>query len=226
MGDSLELFSINLKQELFNKRFFLKQAKAAIEKLGGESTLEHLPVNEKIWTSLLSKQLFIPQRSDPIGLVLLFNEKFHQLKFTNSQITEDSLEQIIKEYKSIINNLKVLNTLFLQRIDDASIDDRDSIISEQSSSKKNAKLHSILESFIANFLTVDLSGPMELNEENSSRILNLIERLIAGDHTLKLSDFEPDCLGLYRLLVNSCLIIKIKINNNEDDFFLRLHDLN
>ncbi|EHN01604.1 Mcm22p [Saccharomyces cerevisiae x Saccharomyces kudriavzevii VIN7] len=72
--DVLDVYIKNLENQIGNKRYFLNQTRSAIEEIRSRSVdSAGKAVDPEIFTELLKKPMFLPERADPIGFSLMSN---------------------------------------------------------------------------------------------------------------------------------------------------------
>lgn len=215
----LETYRESLETQIYVKRDLLKQVRKAIDEL--PAVVE----SEGSWRELLSKPLFRPDRSDPIGLSLASVSQTTRLETTKTWIEEkerhlSSLESMLRDQRDANKELIVLTDLLEHKLEGMSSKD------QKENSKKPAVLNDELlrnlEDFTKNVLAVDLVDAEEAGNDLSEEVFSLILRLLNHDDTLEVIDFHNCSKKLYRLLLRSNLITVIDSPN--DRRYVRLLD--
>lgn len=215
-NDLLEVYLKSLEDQLENKKYFLKQAQHAIDRLQTDpDTYQRIP--DEDWQDFLKKPMFFPGRSDSIGLSLA-SESLGSRQQTSEEWLEymkhilSDMEEMVKYQHEANHEISILIELL----------ERNSTISSMSLVKTatkspeqlNRELYGKLEDFVRHYLSVDLLDAEDAGNELFGEIFQLIRRLINYDTSLRVTDFHRASRGLYRLLLRSNLI---SINKGSDD---------
>lgn len=206
--DLLEVYQKSLEDQLENKKYFLRQAQNAIDRLQTDpDTYRRIP--DENWQAFLKKPMFFPGRSDPIGLSLA-SESLGSRQQTSEEWLEymerhlSDMEEMVKYQYEAKNEISMLIELL----------ERNSNISTmpllkkatKSPEQRNRDLYDKLETFVRDYLSVDLTDAEDAGKDIFDEIFRLIKRLINYDTSLKVTDFHRASKGLYRLLLRSNLI--------------------
>ncbi|AET39932.1 Mcm22p Ecym_5156 [Eremothecium cymbalariae DBVPG len=217
-----EAFNQRLRHEIENKQFFLKQAQAAVQKLSKTSDVDDLHNNRVAWASLLDTQLFIPDRSDPLGVVLALNR---EQRTSNSDVgsvlggTIEQLQIMVHDQEALNDDMSKLNSFLTKRIkDNAANKDIESHHPEP-----RVSVAEIFENFVGEFLVPDISTSQDRWHEVKDNVLSLVYRLLEKDQDLRLSDFNPFCMALYRLLSKAHMLQEIPGADIPDNPYIRLY---
>ncbi|QLL32460.1 hypothetical protein HG536_0C06290 [Torulaspora globosa] len=209
--DALQAYIESLESHIHLKRDLLKQVRNATDEI--PEAIE--PKGD--WKDLLSKPLFRPDRSDPIGLSLASVSQTTRLESTKAWINEKEkhlieLGQMIRDQKDINNDLIVLIDLLNRKLETMAL------TSERERPKTpeelNRQLHSSLETFVKNILSVDMVDAEQAGNDLSEEVFTLIRRLLSHDDTLEVADFHKCSKKLFRLLLRSNLVTVSESPNN------------
>lgn len=213
MGDipinesSLEVYVDTLEQQIEDKKFFIKQARDALESLHDSGLTAYSISSEKL-QSFMKRPMFFPERSDPIGLSLTSaslssrqESSEHWLEDTKIQL--DDMGTMIRDQQQINHEMTVLLELLQQKLEIPPIENHEI---EENAVQRNKRLRNELSAFVQDFLSLDLADSVDSAEQVYRDFMAVIERLINYDTNLKTTDFPPSTRGLFRLLLRGNLI--------------------
>ncbi|AAS50698.2 ABL073Wp [Eremothecium gossypii ATCC 10895] len=211
-----------LRQELENKRFFLEQAERALQNLDIEALEAEGNVNAEAWNKLLETQLFIPERSDPLGIAVAIDG---ETKAVNSgagavlsrQIEE--LEEMVQDQRKLCDDMQALNSILKKRVNA-------SFVQEEATETpcSSEEVEQIKDSFLSEFLVPDLCRDASDWPATNTAMEDVLRRLVKLDPQLRLTDFAPHCMGLYRMLSKANVIQEI-FTDGHDNPYIRLYNL-
>lgn len=201
--DMLQSYRESLENQILLKRDLLAQVQKATDEIS--EAIEP----KGSWKELLSKPLFRPDRSDPIGLSLGSVSQTTRLESTKTWIEDKDkhltqLEQMLKDQQDINNDLIVLTELLDRKLE--TMVQMGARERPQTPEELNHQLFSSLEDFVKNVLSVDLLDAEEAGNDLSEMVFSLIMRLLNHDDALTVTDFHNCSKKLYRLLLRSNLI--------------------
>ncbi|QLQ79980.1 hypothetical protein HG537_0C06290 [Torulaspora globosa] len=201
----------SLESHIHLKRDLLKQVQNATDEV--PEAIE--PKGD--WKELLSKPLFRPDRSDPIGLSLASVSQTTRLESTKKWINEKEkrlveLEQMIRDQKDLNNDLVVLIDLLNRKLETMAITSEKQ--RPRMPEEVNRQLLSSLEEFVKKILSVDMVDAEHAGDDLSEEVFALIMRLLNHDETLEVADFHKCSKKLFRLLLRSNLITVTDSPNN------------
>lgn len=221
-GSQLEFYKDRLKEEIENKKYFLKQASDAIKDL--DQNYENLNEDKQQWQEFLQKPMFYPDRSDPLGIALA-SVQLSARRLTSKQVVESptltDLENMVFHQRSLNADMALLRNSLLKRSTRASNDTTERV---ETSQQRHERLQAILKGLTEEYLAVDLVDVETQTATLMEDMYSIIQRLVNYDETLKMSDFRHNCMGLYRLLLRGNLIEKLPLNENKNDFYIRMVD--
>lgn len=221
-GSQLEFYKDRLKEEIENKKYFLKQASDAIKDL--DQNYENLNEDKQQWQEFLQKPMFYPDRSDPLGIALA-SVQLSARRLTSKQVVESptltDLENMVFHQRSLNADMALLRNSLLERSTRPSDDTTERI---ETSQQRHERLQAILKGLTEEYLAVDLVDVETQTATLMEDMYSIIQRLVNYDETLKMSDFRHSCMGLYRLLLRGNLIEKLPLDENKNDFYIRMVD--
>ena len=231
-GKLLQVYIETLEHQIANKKYFLEQTDKAIAKLKSAlapDTREKL-TNEK-WQTFLENPMFFPERSDPIGLSLA-STSLRTRKGTSKDVINilttktEKISSLTMYQRQINDDVEILIDLLQKKIKLEK--PSESIERYISPLEKNKELRNLLNTFVKEFLSIDLANTDDSYPESLTlRINELLEKLIQYDPALTTDDFNPDCKDLYRLLLKSNIIdLGKNINGNRYVKLLDFSDTN
>lgn len=188
----LEVYRSLLETQIQNKRYFLKQAQDVISSLPSQdiTDMDKNKVDPDTFQSLLEKPMFLPERSDPIGLSLMNTSMTKRIKTTQESIIAitESLEQdqqLIEYHVQMNKGLEELSKGLAKKgmefeQDDCSNNSVDLL-------DTNKKLHSALNDIVTKYISTDGEDTVIANQ--------LLERLTSYDDTLNIDDFVSSHSG-------------------------------
>lgn len=216
-----ETYINSLEQQIEDKRFFLLQARNAIESLQNGGNGEHLITPEQ-WQDFLKKPMFFPERTDPIGLSLasasfITRQKTSEEWLEHTEKELGHMQTMIRDQEQINQNMLVLIELLEQKSDRAFAN----ALMSESLLQRNRRLLRELEEFVENYLALDMANAENSNETVYRDTMEILSRLIRYDTHLKTTDFPQSTKGLFRLLLRSNLIA---LEDEESARYVRLLD--
>ncbi|QLG73059.1 hypothetical protein HG535_0E01430 [Zygotorulaspora mrakii] len=208
--DLLEVYIKSLEEQVETKKYFLKQAKEAINTLEKSSRSRKI-ISDEEWQRFLKKPMYFPERSDPIGLSLASvglrtrrDTSFEWIKYMENHLK--AMEEIIQYQKNANHDITVLTALLEQGIDKSKQGSFDAEVYPTTPKMENQQLLLQTEQFIRTYLSVDMVNAEDVGTDIYDEVMALIKRLINYDKTLKVTDFHHGSRSLYRLLLRSNLI--------------------
>ncbi|QHS74359.1 Mcm22p [Saccharomyces paradoxus] len=229
--DILDVYIKNLENQIGNKRYFLKQARSAIDEITKKSLdTEGKPLDFEIFAELLRKPMFLSERADPISFSLSSN--FLSLRAQSSSewlsvMDDQSVDK--KAMLSLQNNINSdLKELLrkLQRqvciIDDTK-QDRAHVRTRKA---RNKELWNLLEDFLKSYLVPNLDDNDQPIDNLTSEVTLLLKRLIEHDLSLTLRDFSSKTMPIYRLLLRANIITVTKGSSNPETKYIKLINFN
>ncbi|AMD20959.1 HEL322Cp [Eremothecium sinecaudum] len=211
-------FNDLIANELKNKKFFLQQAKSAVE------GLDKIPANDNnaVLNNLLQTQLFVPSRSDPIGIVLALNKERRSADNSIQMVLDSTIKELtemVHDQESLNNDMRSLNSLLKKRVSDSEF------IRDETVEMSNERISEILSDFVGKYLVPDLVSDESQWSESKEEVLRLIQRLLSQDKQLCLKNFSPRYLGLYRLLSKAHMLQEVYREEEPDNPFILLYEL-
>ncbi|QEU62255.1 Mcm22 [Kluyveromyces lactis] len=205
-----------LKRELTAKEQLLRQTIEACSR--AEANLNTDVVNYKVWDQLEQRQMYTSSRSDPIGIASLKQS----LQVDNQQSIFDDTEQFLVE---MVNKQKQFNgdmSSLIVMLQERLLDENISFENAGDPMGMIQEMKSKIFDLIRNHMAVDISTPVYPADMAAADMTNLIRRLINGDSTLTVHDFQPDCMNLFRILDTAYLLKKTDMNGT---IYVKLEDL-
>lgn len=210
-----------LQKEIIAKQELLKEAREACTRLTESQNINS--VSGKVWEQLTYRQMYTPNRSDPIGIAYL-NQN---LRMENEQSllndTEMKLKAMVDRQKSFNEDLKSviakLEGKYQKGINSETRNDNDTKAADV-----NMRINEVrtkIYALIKNNMAVDISGPDFPVEQATEKLTGLLNRLLEGDETLSVRDFEPHCMHFFRLLDKAYLLEKKEVDG---EVYLRLEE--
>ena len=151
-GSQLEFYKDRLKEEIENKKYFLKQASDAIKDL--DQNYENLNEDKKQWQEFLRKPMFYPDRSDPLGIALA-SVQLSARRLTSKQVVESptltDLENMVFHQRSLNADMALLRNSLLERSTRPSNDTTERI---ETSQQRHERLQAILKGLTEEYLAV------------------------------------------------------------------------
>ncbi|CCH59782.1 hypothetical protein TBLA_0B09650 [Henningerozyma blattae CBS 6284] len=220
-----ELYIKSLEIQISNKKFFIDQANKAISNLpkqpsSNPSTSKDKGILDKKFKKnleeLLSKPIFLPERSDPIGISLASNSLNHKIKSSACLITD--LQNSIDLNSNLIEYHTSTNKLLIEIIEIIKNYDikNKPILSSIKSQYKH--LQDELKEYITTFL---LTEPY--NNDDIMTIVKVIDRLISYDMTLTVDDFKPFAMQVFKILFEYNFVI-LEEKNSSGKKYVKLLD--
>ncbi|AGO10382.1 AaceriABL073Wp [[Ashbya] aceris (nom. inval.)] len=211
-----------LRQELENKRYFLEQAENALQRLDVEAIEAEGTVNMEAWNKLLETQLFIPERSDPLGIAVAIDSETQAVECGAGAVLSrqlEELEEMVQDQRKLCDDMQALNSLLKKRV-------KDSVAEEDAAEVpcSSEEVEEIKGLFLREFLVPDLCRDASDWPVTNAATEELLQRLVQMDSQLRLSDFAPHCMGLYRML-SKANVIQETFTDGNDNPYIRLYNL-
>ncbi|SCU83583.1 LAMI_0C03774g1_1 [Lachancea mirantina] len=199
-----------LEKEILNKELFLQEVRRAIQAETEEGILQE---NDPIeWKQFLSKPLFMPDRSDPIGICLASVSARERLESSRQFLADNSVNDLVEmvEYQKTLNDgMRVLQTLLKKRIDTGdNIEDVTTIqLTPKEFKELNGSLKDIMKRFLIDYLAPDLCEPEDDSELLGNKMNKALQVLLLEKGQVQKSIFLRECAALYRVLIK-CRFIR------------------
>ncbi|CAI4044043.1 hypothetical protein SKDZ_10G3300 [Saccharomyces kudriavzevii ZP591] len=229
--DVLDVYIKNLENQIGNKRYFLNQTRSAIEEIRSRSVdSAGKAVDPEIFTELLKKPMFLPERADPIGFSLMSNFLSSRAQSSSdwlSVMNDQSIDTktIVSLQENINSDLEELLRKLQHQL--ADLDNKKQDLAHIKTPKdRNKELWTSLNDFVEKFLVPNLDNSEESIDNLTREITLLLKRLIEHDITLTLNDFSSKTMPLYRLLLRGNVVIVTKSSTDSGVKYIKLVDFN
>ncbi|CAI1524698.1 hypothetical protein SEUBUCD646_0J03250 [Saccharomyces eubayanus] len=229
--DLLDAYIKNLENQIGNKRYFLEQARSAID----EITNRHIepegkPTDPGIFAELLKKPMLLPERADPIGFSLVSNFLSSRIQTSSEWLSimgDQSVDKkaMVSLQKNTNSDLKEL--LVLLRHQFANLDNRKQNLTHLKTSKvRNEELWGSLKDFVVSFLAPNMDNNGESIHILTRETTFILKRLIVHDSTVTMNDFSSKTMPIYRLLLRANIVTVTQSPTNSDVKYIKLIDFN
>ncbi|CAI4045381.1 hypothetical protein SUVZ_10G3150 [Saccharomyces uvarum] len=229
--DILDVYIKNLENQIGNKRYFLKQARSAIDDI----TKRHIesegkPTDPEIFAELLKKPMLLSERADPIGFSLVSNFLSSRAQTSSEWLSIMSDKSVDKKamvslQKNTNSDLKEL--LAMLQLQSANLDDRKQDLTHVKTSKvRNKELWGSLEDFVRSFLAPNMDDNGESIHTLTRETTSILKRLIEHDSTVTLNNFSSKTIPIYRLLLRANIVTVTKSPTNPEVKYIKLIDFN
>ncbi|EJS43097.1 mcm22p [Saccharomyces arboricola H-6] len=229
--DVLDVYIKNLGNQIENKRYFLKQARSAIDEITKRPIdTEVKPADPEIFAELLRKPMFLSERADPIGFCLTSNFLSSRAQSTSkwlSLMNPQSIDskEMVSLQKKINGDLEELVQKLQYQL--TILDDNKQDLTHVKTSKsRNEELWASLIGFVKDFLVPNLDKNEHSTDSLTNEIALLLKRLIEHDLTLTLNSCSPQTMPIYRLLLRANVLTVSKSPTNPDIKYIKLVDFN
>lgn len=227
----LDVYIKNLENQIGNKRYFLKQARSAIDDITKRHIeLEGKPADPETFAELLKKPMLLSERADPIGFSLMSNFLSSRAQTSSEWLSIMSDQSVDKKamvslQKNTNSDLKEL--LAMLQLQFANMGDRKQDLTHVKSSKvRNKELWGSLKDFVRSFLAPNMDDNGESIHTLTRETTSILKRLIEHDSTVTLNDFSSKTMPIYRLLLRANIITVTKSSTNPEVKYIKLIDFN
>lgn len=214
----LDEYIDRLEHEVENKRYFLRESRDALrdlveEKQRGGSTIHsrRVAINDKVWSEVMARPMYLPERNDPIGLNLVS---------TRLEARDESMEdwlkyerQMVELQKNYLEEIKVTNGAMEETIaefrarppenphhDTVSNENQNTTSTLQELRTQNAQHLQDLQRFVQKYL-----APNDPDQTSPDEMMSFLAELLEGAAIPKETAIGK-APSLYRLLLRSNML--------------------
>lgn len=161
MDNQEQAYGDALKNELIQKRRLLAQARGAYEEL--KSSIEESSLDSSAWKQLAQRQLYVSNRSDPIGIASIKQSLTIDSRQGLFEEGTVHLKELVKSQTQFNSDLKTLYDLLKDRLRHNDFD------IQPSNKAGNGKLQKKLDYLVRNYLALDICSEASFSSGGSYR---------------------------------------------------------
>ncbi|CDO92195.1 unnamed protein product [Kluyveromyces dobzhanskii CBS 2104] len=209
-----------LKRELTAKQELLRQSREACN--AAERELEPDAVNYGAWEQLSQKQIYTSSRSDPIGIASLKQSLQIDVQQSVFDKSTEFLVSMINKQKKFNKDMSLLIVMLEENLRNEENDKNQLNSGETYQLRQIKETRTKIFSLLRDHMAVDVSTPEYSSTVAAADLTQLMRRLISGDSSLTIDDFEPGCMHLFRMLDKAYLLQKREVNGT---MYLTMEDM-